>query len=252
MNSPRLAVVVPSFNGASFIRSAVQSVLVGHQLDIEVCVVDDGSRDLTPSLVAALASEDRRVRLVQHEHAGVAAARNRGILETRAPLLLFLDQDDIKPTGSINMQVAELEADTVAILSIGETLMFGEWDEENQPAKGGRLQQVLTPLLGAGIFRREAFDQYGLFDTSFEMGSDYDFYLRLIEGGRKTIVNHEVTLFHRRHAENSSGNFAKTKMELLKVVQKSLQRRRLAGSTEVVYHPLLTAMRQQWNAERQS
>src|SRR6185436_11291429 len=86
----RVSVIVPVFNGAETIGAAIESVRDQTFADRELVVVDDGSTDDSADIVTALARECR-LRLVRQENAGLAAARNRGIAESSAELVAFLD-----------------------------------------------------------------------------------------------------------------------------------------------------------------
>jgi len=90
--SPRFAVVVPLYNKEAEVERALCSVLAQRVADFEVIVVDDGSTDA--SLARAENVRDPRIRAVRQPNAGVSAARNRGIRESAAPFVCFLDADD--------------------------------------------------------------------------------------------------------------------------------------------------------------
>lgn len=91
---PAVSVVIPLYNKARFIDRAVDSVLGQSLEDFELVVVDDGSTDDGPDRVEELAKADRRVRLVKQANRGPGGARNRGMRESRAELVAFLDADD--------------------------------------------------------------------------------------------------------------------------------------------------------------
>ena len=92
MNLPFFSVVIPTYNRSDFLKSAVASVLSQTCIDFELLIVDDGSTDKTPSLVAGY--QDARIVYVPQSHQGVSAARNAGIRASRGPWIAFLDSDD--------------------------------------------------------------------------------------------------------------------------------------------------------------
>ncbi len=94
---PEITVVIPTFDRATVVLTAVQSVLDQAGPRVEVVVVDDGSGDDTVTRVGS--HRDPRVRLVQAAHGGVCAARNLGAAAARAPWLAFLDSDDVAAEG---------------------------------------------------------------------------------------------------------------------------------------------------------
>ena len=80
---PRFTVVVPAYNAAKTVEATIRSVLAQTVGDLELIVVDDGSADETPRLVAAIAAEDARVELLEQFNQGTAGARNTGIAQLR-------------------------------------------------------------------------------------------------------------------------------------------------------------------------
>jgi glycosyltransferase involved in cell wall biosynthesis len=88
---PRVSVVIPTYNRAARVRRAIDSVLAQTVPDVEVIVVDDGSSDETPQVLAAFGS---RIRVLRQANRGVSAARNAGIALARGRWVALLDSDD--------------------------------------------------------------------------------------------------------------------------------------------------------------
>ena len=80
-SSALVSVVVPSYNASRYICETLESVLAQTYRNFEVIVIDDGSKDQTPDIVADYARRDSRIRLVNQPNSGVGVARNRGIAE---------------------------------------------------------------------------------------------------------------------------------------------------------------------------
>ncbi|PRY48312.1 glycosyl transferase family 2 [Arcticibacter pallidicorallinus] len=98
-----LSFVIPTYNRASKVRRAINSVLgqIEDTTSTEIVVVDDGSTDGTADQLKSLVSE-KRIRLITHtENSGVAAAKNTGILNSRNKYVVLLDSDDLLEDGGL-------------------------------------------------------------------------------------------------------------------------------------------------------
>ena len=89
-----IAVIVPVYNAEKYLRRCVDSVLAQTYGSFDILRVDDGSTDSSPAICDSYTRTDPRVRVIHQENRGLSGARNRGIEETDAPLLLFVDADD--------------------------------------------------------------------------------------------------------------------------------------------------------------
>lgn len=104
-NLPLVSVIIPAYNAESFIEETLKSVLAQTYPAIEVLVIDDGSQDRTPEIVAGMAERDPRVVLVKQSNAGVAAARNLGIDQSKGEFIAPIDADDIWYPENLEKQV---------------------------------------------------------------------------------------------------------------------------------------------------
>jgi len=112
-----ISVVMPTYNYAHLLPRALDSVLGQMAEDIELIVVDDGSRDRTADVLAGYAAKHSQLQVIQQSNAGAAAARNRGIQKARGRYALMLDADDELLPGALavlrNVVVAHPEAGMV-------------------------------------------------------------------------------------------------------------------------------------------
>jgi hypothetical protein len=104
--SQRVSVVIPAYNRADCVGAAIDSALAQTLPPLEVIVVDDGSTDRTPDV---LASYGPRIRVIRQENRGLSAARNVGIAQARGRWIALLDSDDEWLADKLERQVAAVE-----------------------------------------------------------------------------------------------------------------------------------------------
>jgi glycosyltransferase involved in cell wall biosynthesis len=200
--NPDVSVIVPTYNRNEKIRPCLEALLEQTtRRAYEIIVVDDGSSDAT----AKIAREYARIRVVEQEHAGPAAARNRGAQEAAGDIVLFTD-DDCRPErdwidtmaspfddpeiagvkGTYLTQQRELTARFVQI----------EYEEKYDCLRKHRFIDFVDTY-SAG-FRRRVFLEAGGYDTRFPTASveDQEFSFRLANAGRKMIFLPEARVWH--------------------------------------------------------
>ena len=118
MKVPRCTVILPTFNRAAILPRAIASVMAQNEPDFELIIINDGSTDNTRAWLETL--DDPRIRLVHSQYSqGPSAARNIGINLAAAPVLAFLDSDDIyrEDRLSVPLAVFDREPDVICTLS---------------------------------------------------------------------------------------------------------------------------------------
>lgn len=104
MNNPIISVIIPVYNGEKYIAKCIESLLCQSLRDIEVIVVNDGSKDNSSQIAHALAEKDDRIVVVDKVNEGVSVARNTGIQKSRGQWIAFSDADDYYyPDGLQNL-----------------------------------------------------------------------------------------------------------------------------------------------------
>lgn len=103
-----VSVVIPAFDAEAWIDETIRSVRAQTHSNLEIIIVDDGSRDATVELARRHAAADARIRVIEQANAGVAAARNTGWRSAKADLIAFVDADDLWAVTKIERQVEAL------------------------------------------------------------------------------------------------------------------------------------------------
>lgn len=213
-SAARLSVVIAARNAARFLPLTLDSLRVQTEPAFEVIVVDDGSTDATAAQVDVVAAVDPRFRRVAGAACGVSAARNLGLAEAGAGLVLFLDADDLLAPDALARFAGAL-ADPAAVAVLGGVQRI---TEEGQPLPGtdnrelARGTDQLAALLrknfvvngGALAIRHEAALAAGGYDGALRYGEDWEFWCRLAVRGRFAILEGEPVLLYRQVASGAN------------------------------------------------
>ena len=181
---PEISVIITTFNRAAMVTEAVESVLAQEMTDFELIVVDDGSTDETEERLSIFGS---RLKYHQQENAGVSAARNRGLEFSTAPLVAFLDSDDLWLPAKVQVQHNYMMEHPEVHLCQTEEIWWRNGRRVN-PKKHHRKPSgdifcrsldlcLVSP--SAVMMRRELFEKVGYFDEDLPAAEDYDLWLRV-------------------------------------------------------------------------
>ena len=132
MNAPRVSVVIPTFNRAHLVGATIDSVLAQDYRDVEIIVVDDGSTDDTP---AVLARYGDRIRTVRHPNRGMNPSRNVGLELARGEFVALLDSDDVWLPFKLSLQVELLERFPAAGFTFSEFFILQDASGVDGPRK---------------------------------------------------------------------------------------------------------------------
>jgi glycosyltransferase involved in cell wall biosynthesis len=222
---PAVSVIMPVYNGARYLRAALDSVLAQTLPAAEIVVVDDGSTDDTPRILADLGDA---VRVVRRENGGPGAARNTGMALATSPAIAFFDADDLWPTTALATLAGGLEADPATMAVRGRTVMI---DEAGSALPGPEPFHSL--LMSAALFRRELLERVGPFSVDLGISDDTDHHVRVLESGLPLVRIDDVVHFYRRHAGGVSVGKDIHALRVLEVLKRSMDRRRASdGSVE--------------------
>lgn len=114
---PLISVIIPAYNAEKTIRRACDSVLSQPQVNTELIIVNDGSRDATAQILTQLAEEHTNIRCIHQENGGVCKARNTGLEAASGDCVVFLDADDELAPGCLEKLLTVMQAHSCDIVA---------------------------------------------------------------------------------------------------------------------------------------
>ena len=214
---PTISVIIPTYNRASLLKEALDSVLAQTYTDYEVIVIDDGSTDNTEEMMQAFLT-DSRIRYIKQSNAGVSAARNHGIFEARGEWIAFLDSDDLWFPEKLEKQMAFLTEHPTAGAVCGPSYQYQDGrvvkDKNGEMVLGWDREETLelTFVLFAEncgvnassvLVRKAVLHKAGLFDSSLKIGEDIDLWFRVARYTEFWYYN-EAMGHCRKHESNTT------------------------------------------------
>ena len=204
---PLVSVMIPYYNCEQYIAETIASVEVQHYPNIEIIIVDDGSREESAAFLTKLLETKPTIRLVTQNNQGVAAARNHAARLASGEYFLFLDADDQILPDYIQKSVKILESNPDCKLVYPQAEFFdakeGFW--QLPPYEG--IKSLLTGNRfpsSVSMHRAADFKALGGFDKNLVTHEDWDFWIRLLSGGGKVYQIPEVLFRYRKRRDGSS------------------------------------------------
>lgn len=238
LSEPLVSVIIPAYNAEAFIERTLKSVLVQTYRNLEVIVVDDGSKDQTAAIIKSIAQVDDRVIFLSQPNAGVAAARNTAIQHATGEFIAPIDADDIWYPDNIRKQVeCFLQAGSEVGLVYSWSIDIDETDEPMGSFRAAKITgRVFNTLIchnflgnaSASMMRRSCLDQIGYYDQELHRQraqgcEDWDLYLRMAEVYEFRVVP-DFLVGYRRLTQSMSCDYtqmAKSHHLMLQTIQKN-------------------------------
>lgn len=174
--SPRVSVLIPTYNTGRYIGSALESVLGQTYQDLEIIVLDDGSTDNTREVVAGYP----QVRYIYHEHSGIPITRNRAISEAKGEFVVFLDADDLWEPDKLQKQVDYMDSHPDCQLVYTLVRNFFDGQPENMTERQEQLLNAnMDNCLVTCCIRRSLYEKHGGYREDYPYGEDTQWVARL-------------------------------------------------------------------------
>lgn len=224
---PSVSIVLPTRNRPALLLDALRSVACQTHLELELILVRDGGEPLSDEARAALGRLEFPSRVFEHDDPahGLAASRNLGVREARGDAIAFLDDDDLWEPEHVKRlsDALDRDADAEVVYSdariwLAPTTTGAERGSPGAPlapeqvaAAGGETLLLAQPFdravfrhdsfipPSAMAARRSAFERHGSFDTAIPYSEDWEWLLRVVQGGGNIVRSPGVTATIRIH-----------------------------------------------------
>lgn len=175
---PKVSVIIPVYNSEKFLARTIESVLNQTFTDFELLLVNDGSKDASPSICDSYAAQDKRVRVFHKPNGGVSSARNCGLDNANGQYIAFLDNDDLYYPEFLQTMVSNIGDFDYLLASFKESEKIDSWDavsrkkdfmqhvdahnhlEINEYAKD--LHFTIFGIIWCTLFRKSIVDKYNI------------------------------------------------------------------------------------------
>ena len=205
----QVSIVIPTYNRRAMVCEAIDSVLAQSFRAFELIVIDDGSTDGTDEELMRLGDA---IRLERIEHRGPAGARNRGVEMARAPMIAFLDSDDLWAPAKLERQLAFMRDNPECAISQTNEIWIRNGRRVNPGLRHRKragdifADSLRTCLISmsATMMRTELFRSLGGFDESMDAAEDYDLWLRILIDHEAGLLDEPLVTRRGGHSDQTS------------------------------------------------
>jgi glycosyltransferase involved in cell wall biosynthesis len=185
VSAPRVTIITPTYNRAGYLPETVESIAAQRYADLEHIVVDDGSTDDTPAVLAALARKHPHLRTIRQENTGEAGATNHGWRLATGDYVAMVSSDDPQPPALVQTSVAALEAHPDVVVSYPDWIRI---DAQSEPVATVRVAEpsIVHMLVnfecsvGPGAFIRKRLVPWKNLRQSYRYCSDFSSWLPMM------------------------------------------------------------------------
>lgn len=247
--TPKVSVILPSYNHEPYVESAVRSVMEQTGVDFELIVIDDGSKDRSPEILKQL-SEELGFMFIHRPNKGVVATLNEALSLARGLYVCSFSSDDIMPPDRLKNQSDFLDAHPEAVACFGQVMpLFDDGKLGEMDVRYLRSVPQVTfkeSFLGqkalhgcAEMFVREKILAIGGYDNRYYF-EDYPLYLKILDHyGPQPVSKDFVCCYYREHGDNLHVNHDRIYGEILRLLAENY-------SSHPLYKKAVRAWKSNW------
>ena len=247
--TPKVSVILPSYNHEPYVESAVRSVMEQTGVDFELIVIDDGSKDRSPEILKQL-SEELGFMFIHRPNKGVVATLNEALSLARGLYVCSFSSDDIMPPDRLKNQSDFLDAHPEAVACFGQVMpLFDDGKLGEMDVRYLRSVPRVTfeeSFLGqkalhgcAEMFVREKILAIGGYDNRYYF-EDYPLYLKILDHyGPQPVSKDFVCCYYREHGDNLHVNHDRIYGEILRLLAENY-------SSHPLYKKAVRAWKSNW------
>ena len=202
MSTPRVSIVLPTYNGSRYLAGAVAAIRAQTFTDWELVIIDDCSKDPTPGLIARLAASDPRIRAFRNEtNQRLPRSLNIGFGHARGELLTWTSDDNEHRPDALAALTGFLDAHPATDLVYADAMDMDDDGRDIGPWRAPEPHELawINSVNACFLYRRAVQQQLGGYDPAWTLVEDWDFWLRASIGFRLAPLHRDLYRY-RRHA----------------------------------------------------
>ena len=223
---PIVSIIVPVFNSEKYIEKCLKSLLAQTYKDLEILVIDDGSKDNSSDVVRQLQLDDQRIKLICQENQGVSSARNKGIEMSKGQYIVFVDSDDYVESNYVEtlLDLYEEERGDVAIsnyvinhdvIDVQDQDVVEKFDSKT--AIANKFDScVCCKLISAELAKSN------LFRKDLVIAEDLYFYYTIMQKSNKIVYINRVGYHYVQHEAGTINKLSESKIPSMSVFEEML------------------------------
>ena len=228
----KVSIIIPLYNQKQFVADAIESALAQTYKNIEVIVVNDGSTDCPDEV---LDKYKHNIKLVYQENKGLAAARNRGLLESTGEYIQFLDADDIIFNDKIEKQITVINRNNginvipyCGCIRVHSNDLTSQKNFEYQTVENMcdnpilkiiDLQKLFPLPIHTVLLNKTLIENNGLFNEHMNANEDRLFWTKVCLNGCRFIYDYTYSVKYRKHSTSMTSNKSRMFLSHLKYLE---------------------------------